>query len=150
MITIDVPALPPNNATYSQAARIGDLIFVSGQIGIDPLTRALAPGGIQPETRQAIDNVATVLAAAGSSLVRSGPVRIDPDAFYPEIEAAQILHTSRDTLRRSRWKGSGIPFCKYGRRVFYRGTDMIAALNGSLRRSTSDEPGGALGSGGTR
>lgn len=76
MITIDVPALPPNNASYSQAVRIGDLIFVSGQIGIDPLTRALAPGGIQPETRQAIDNVATVLAAAGSSLDRVVKVNI--------------------------------------------------------------------------
>ena len=66
--SIDVPALPPNNQTYSQAVRVGDFLFVSGQLGIDPRTRCKVEGGIQAETRQAIDNIATILQAAGVGL----------------------------------------------------------------------------------
>ena len=76
MIPIDVPLLPANNATYSQAVRLGNLVFVSGQLGVDPSSRELVDGGIQEQTRQAIDNVATILAAAGSSLERVAKVTI--------------------------------------------------------------------------
>ena len=76
MIPIDVPLLPANNATYSQAVRLGDLVFVSGQLGVDPSSRELVDGGIQEQTRQAINNVATILAAAGSSLDRVAKVSI--------------------------------------------------------------------------
>ena len=76
MIPIDVPLLPANNATYSQAVRLGNLVFVSGQLGVDPSSRELVEGGIQEQTRQAIDNVATILAAAGSSLDRVAKVSI--------------------------------------------------------------------------
>ena len=65
---IEVPLLPPNNATYSQAMRMGGLLFVSGQLGVHPSTRGLVPGGIQAETRQAIENISTILKAAGSGL----------------------------------------------------------------------------------
>jgi 2-iminobutanoate/2-iminopropanoate deaminase len=68
MLPVDVPSLPPNNRTYSQAMRLGDVVYVSGQLGMDPVTRELVSGGIQAQTRQAIDNIATVLAAAGSGL----------------------------------------------------------------------------------
>ena len=51
-------------APYSPAVRAGDLIFLSGQIGIRPGTRELA-GNITAETQQALENVRTVLTAAG-------------------------------------------------------------------------------------
>jgi len=73
---IGVPSLPPNNQTYSQAVQLGNLLFLSGQLGIDPASRELVEGGIQAETRQALDNIATVLAAAGSSLDRVAKVNI--------------------------------------------------------------------------
>ena len=73
-------------------------------------------------------------------------VRIDADTFYPEAELARILDVSPVTLARTRWKGDGIPFCKYGRRILYRGADIITALKGSRRRSTSDEPRSDCGS----
>lgn len=76
MHPIDVPTLPPNNSTYSQAVRLGDAIYVSGQLGVDPATRELVPGGIREQTGQALRNIATVLAAAGSGLERVAKVNI--------------------------------------------------------------------------
>jgi len=67
-IPIAVAAIPPGNQTYSQAVRLGDLLFVSGQLGVDPATGALAPGGQVAEYRQALENIKTILEAAGSSL----------------------------------------------------------------------------------
>jgi 2-iminobutanoate/2-iminopropanoate deaminase len=54
-------------APYSPAIRVGNLVFLSGQIGLLPGTRDLASGGVAAETRQTLDNVRTVLAAAGLS-----------------------------------------------------------------------------------
>jgi 2-iminobutanoate/2-iminopropanoate deaminase len=65
---IETPQNPPNNTTYSQAARLGDFVFLSGQLGIDPSTRMVVEGGIKAQTRQALENVKSVLAAAGSAL----------------------------------------------------------------------------------
>ena len=56
------------NLPFSEAVRVGNLLFLSGQIGIDPDTRRLAPGGIGPETRQTLDNIKATLERHGSSL----------------------------------------------------------------------------------
>lgn len=61
------PAGSSTLAPYSPAIRAGDLVFLSGQVGLRPGTRALAAGGIAGETEQALENVRTVLAAAGLS-----------------------------------------------------------------------------------
>jgi len=53
---------------YSVANRWGELVFTAGQLGLDPMTNELAPGGIEAETRQALTNVKHVLEACGSSL----------------------------------------------------------------------------------
>lgn len=73
---IEVPGMPPNNATYSQAVLMKGLVYVSGQLGVDSATRELAEGGIQPQTRQALENIAKILDAAGTSLARVGKVNI--------------------------------------------------------------------------
>lgn len=52
---------------YSQAVRAGDFLFTSGQIGLDPKTGEIVPGGIEAETRQVLANLTEVLAAAGAS-----------------------------------------------------------------------------------
>ena len=46
---------------YSVAIRTGDLVFTSGQLGLDPTTSSLVPGGIEAETRQALTNLHHVL-----------------------------------------------------------------------------------------
>jgi 2-iminobutanoate/2-iminopropanoate deaminase len=53
---------------YSVAVRFNDLVFTAGQLGIDINTSNLVPGGIETETRQALQNLKSVLEAAGSSL----------------------------------------------------------------------------------
>jgi 2-iminobutanoate/2-iminopropanoate deaminase len=53
---------------YSVATKFGDLIFTAGQLGFDPQTGELVPGGIEAETRQVFANLQNVLEAAGSSL----------------------------------------------------------------------------------
>lgn len=53
---------------YSQAIRAGNLVFVSGQIPIIPATGELVQGDIRLQTRQALENLKHILAAAGASL----------------------------------------------------------------------------------
>lgn len=53
---------------YSVGVRSQGLVFTAGQLGLDPATNQLAPGGIEAETRQALTNLSNVLAAGGSSL----------------------------------------------------------------------------------
>ena len=50
---------------YTVANRVGNLVFTAGQLGLVPATMELAPGGIEAETRQALENLGTVLRAAG-------------------------------------------------------------------------------------
>jgi len=53
---------------YSQAIRFGNLLFVSGQVPIDPATGDLVAGDIEAQTRQVMENLKAVVAAAGMSL----------------------------------------------------------------------------------
>jgi 2-iminobutanoate/2-iminopropanoate deaminase len=52
---------------YAQAVRAGDLVFTSGQIGLDPRTGELVEGGVEPQTRRVLDNLTHVLDAAGAT-----------------------------------------------------------------------------------
>lgn len=66
---IMAPGAPPG-LPFSSAVRVGNLLFLSGQIGSKPGTRELVPGGIETETRQTLENIKAVLEHAGSALDR--------------------------------------------------------------------------------
>ena len=53
---------------YSQAIRVGNLIFTAGQLGLVPGTRQLAGPDVESQTRQALENLKAILEAAGSCL----------------------------------------------------------------------------------
>jgi reactive intermediate/imine deaminase len=57
-------------APFSEAVRVGRLLILSGQLGRDPKTGALAAGGVEAETRQALENIKAALERYGSSLSR--------------------------------------------------------------------------------
>jgi 2-iminobutanoate/2-iminopropanoate deaminase len=66
--TIQTIQAPAAIGPYSQAIRAGSVTVVSGQLGIDPSTGNLVPGGVKEQTAQALDNVDAILRAAGRSL----------------------------------------------------------------------------------
>ncbi|XP_077547072.1 2-iminobutanoate/2-iminopropanoate deaminase-like isoform X2 [Haemaphysalis longicornis] len=61
-------AAPKAIGPYSQAIRAGNTMYVSGQLGMDPNTGKLVPGGIAAETRQALTNLSKILEAGRMSL----------------------------------------------------------------------------------
>ncbi|HEX4960776.1 MAG TPA: Rid family detoxifying hydrolase [Thermoanaerobaculia bacterium] len=65
---ISTDRAPAAIASYSQAIQAGRMLYLSGQVGLDPATGQLVTGGIQAEARRALDNCKAVLEAAGFSL----------------------------------------------------------------------------------
>lgn len=65
-----LPARQSLNLPYSDAVRVGNLLFLSGTIGQAPGTRTLVPGGVTAETRQALENIKANVTAHGSSMDR--------------------------------------------------------------------------------
>ena len=68
VISTDRAPGPFQGAPYNQAIRVGDLVFVAGQLGISRETGELAGGGVSEQTEQIMRNLGAILEAAGSSL----------------------------------------------------------------------------------
>jgi 2-iminobutanoate/2-iminopropanoate deaminase len=69
---------------YAQAVRVGDLIFLSGQIPLDPVTGQIVTGDVAAQTRRVMDNLGAVLRSAGASfteVVRSTIYLVDLGDF---------------------------------------------------------------------
>jgi 2-iminobutanoate/2-iminopropanoate deaminase len=64
---ISTDRAPAAIGPYSQAVRAGGFVFLSGQIPLDPATGQMIVGDIEAQTRRVMDNLAEVLAAAGTS-----------------------------------------------------------------------------------
>ncbi len=74
----------PSSPLYSQAVKAGGMVYVSGMVGIDITTGALAGATIQEQTRQALANCRAVLQAAGAAwddIVEIGVLLTDPADF---------------------------------------------------------------------
>jgi 2-iminobutanoate/2-iminopropanoate deaminase len=65
---VSTSAAPGAIGPYSQAVRIGNLIYTSGQVALDPASGQIVPGGITEQTTRALENLKAVLAAAGTDL----------------------------------------------------------------------------------
>ena len=63
-----MPSMGGSPLPFSEAVKIGDTLYVSGQIGNAPGTQTLAPGGIVPEARRTLENIKAILERHGSSL----------------------------------------------------------------------------------
>lgn len=65
---ISTHSAPAAIGPYSQGVRAGDLVFLSGQIPLDPATMSVVEGGIRQQAEQVMKNMSAVAAAAGGSL----------------------------------------------------------------------------------
>ena len=65
---ISTKKAPAAIGPYSQAIQVGNLVYTSGQIPIDPATGTFAEGGIKEQTRQSLTNVKAILEEAGLSM----------------------------------------------------------------------------------
>jgi 2-iminobutanoate/2-iminopropanoate deaminase len=68
--SVSTPKAPAAVGPYSQGIRAGNLLFISGQIPLDPETGLMVEGGIEEKTRRVIENVLAVAEAAGADLNR--------------------------------------------------------------------------------
>jgi len=98
---------------YSPAVRAGQLLFVSGQVAIDPATGAMVDGDVKAQTRRVMDNLGALLEAAGldfSAVVRTTVFLADMNDFaamneiygsylsqpYPARATVQVSRLPRD------------------------------------------------------
>ena len=87
------PKLPPPVGPFSPAVQYGELLFVSGQVGVNPTTGKLADG-IEAQTEQALSNLDAILDAAGRTLndaVRVG-VYVTDMSHFARMNAAYAKH----------------------------------------------------------
>jgi 2-iminobutanoate/2-iminopropanoate deaminase len=86
---IQTEGAPAPVGPYSQAIQFGDLLFVSGQIPLDPATAKIVPGEIEDETRQVLGNLKAILEAADSSLanVLKATVYLTDMSLFPRVNA---------------------------------------------------------------
>lgn len=67
-ISISTPSAPVAIGPYSQAVQVGDLVFTSGQIPLDPETGAMVAGGIREQTVRVLENLSAILQSSGLDL----------------------------------------------------------------------------------
>src|SRR2546422_7466872 len=104
---------PPGTAVglpFSPAVRVGNMLYLSGQIGNRRGTRELADTGITGQTLQALENIKALLAAAGSSLDRAVKctVFLVDIKDYAAMNAVYATYFSKDPPARSTVAGSGL------------------------------------------
>ncbi len=95
---------------FSSAVRVGNMLYLSGQIGNLPGTRQLADTGIAGQTRQSLENIKATLAYAGSSLERvvKCTVFLANIADYAAMNAVYASYFPKDPPARSTVAGSGL------------------------------------------
>jgi len=95
---------------FSDAVRVGSLLFVSGQIGNRPGTMDVVPGGMEPQARQALENVRSIVERSGSSLDRvvKCTVFLADMADWPDFNRVYTEFFPTDPPARSALGASGL------------------------------------------
>ena len=108
---INTTNAPAAIGPYSQAVRVGDEVFLSGQVAIDPATGKLVQGGVTEQTHQVMKNLSAVLQAAGGelgSLVKTGIFLADMDDFA-EVNKVYASYLSEPYPARATVQVSRLP-----------------------------------------
>lgn len=90
----------PMALPFSDAARVGNILYLSGEIGVDYNTMKVVPGGIKAETKQALDNIKTTLEKYGSSMdnVFKCTVMIADMKEWPLMNEVYVTYFKKDRL----------------------------------------------------
>jgi reactive intermediate/imine deaminase len=93
---IHTPLAPKAIGTYSQAVRVGDTVYISGQIPLDPASGQLIAGDIEAEIRRVFDNVAAIAQAAGGSLASAVKLSVflTDLAHFPKVNEIMATYFS--------------------------------------------------------
>lgn len=96
---------------YSVAVSTGCLIYTSGQLGLDPATGNLVEGGVQVQTRQALENIKNVLEAAGTTLenVIKTTVFLQDIAEFAQMNSVYAEFFTADQPARSAVQVAALP-----------------------------------------
>ncbi len=102
---VQTDGAPQAIGPYSQAVRAGNLIFLSGQIGLDPATGQMAGADVTAQMRQVLKNIDAVLKAGGSGMGRvvKSTIYLRRMSDFPEVntiygEAFQLPYPARATV----------------------------------------------------
>jgi 2-iminobutanoate/2-iminopropanoate deaminase len=96
---------------YSQAIRLGALVFTSGSLGLDAATGKLVEGGIEAQTKKALDNLSSILKAAGSDLsaVAKTTVFVSDLKNFPVVNKIYGEYFHHEPPARSTVEVAGLP-----------------------------------------
>lgn len=85
---ISTPDAPKAIGTYSQAVRVGKLVFVSGQVPLDPATGEMVQGDVETQIRRVFENLKAIAAAAGAELSSAVKVTV----FLVDLKHFQLVN----------------------------------------------------------
>jgi len=96
---------------YSQAIAVGDFLFVSGQLPLNPQTGNIVAGDIEVQTRQSIENIKSILSSIGTSLsnVVKTTVFLKDMSHFPRMNAVYQQYFGADAPARSCVEVSRLP-----------------------------------------
>jgi len=108
---ISSAAAPQPVSAYSQAIQTGSLLFLAGQVALDPTTGKLLSGSIAEETERVIENLRAVLNAAGATLdnVVKTTVYLTNMADFPAFNQAYARHFTKDPPARTTVAVAALP-----------------------------------------
>ncbi|MEI8005304.1 MAG: RidA family protein [Bacteroidota bacterium] len=108
---ISTPNAPKAIATYSQAVEAGGMLFVAGQIAIDPSSGKLVEGGIEEQTLQVMKNIGAILEAAGYSYkdVVKTVCLLSDMANYSTVNSIYGTYFPLEPPARAAYSVSGLP-----------------------------------------
>ena len=111
---IHTDSAPAAIGPYSQAIQIGDLLFVSGQVPIDPSTGAIVEGDVKAQAQQSLNNLKAILNAAGTNMgaVVKTTVFLGPSPPAPPSRRPACPRTPR-------WRSRPSPSCKTGKTAHF-------------------------------
>ena len=108
---VSTPSAPQAIGPYSQAVRAGSMLFVSGQIPLDPATGVLVEGSIADQTRRVFQNIEAILKAAGASFdqVARTTVYLADMGDFAAMNEVYATYFSSPAPARSTVQAAGLP-----------------------------------------